>query len=334
MVSDEKLYMLRALELAALGEATARPNPMVGAVLVHDGEIIGEGYHHAYGEPHAEVMAIRSVRQTELLSSSTLYVSLEPCSHYGKTPPCASLIIQHRIPRVVVAMLDPYPAVSGRGIEMLRQAGIEVEVGLLQEEAERLNAPFVCQYTQGRPFITLKWAESRDGFMDKLRLSHTEPAMLFSSSFRLRLVHRERMMHQAILVGFRTALLDNPSLTNRHWHGRHPIRIVLDPHLSLPSDLRIFTDEQAPTWVLHDSRLPAPSPVGRVRYIGIDLDSPTSQAVTQALYAEGIQSIFVEGGAKTLQSFIDQGLYDCIEREISSLSLGEGVPAPRLPLEK
>ncbi|MDO4692488.1 MAG: bifunctional diaminohydroxyphosphoribosylaminopyrimidine deaminase/5-amino-6-(5-phosphoribosylamino)uracil reductase RibD [Porphyromonadaceae bacterium] len=331
MALDDKLYMLRALELAALGQAAARPNPMVGAVLVHKGEIIGEGYHHAYGEPHAEVMAIRSVRQTELLSHSTLYVSLEPCSHYGKTPPCSELIIKHSIPRVVVAMLDPYPAVSGRGIEMLRQAGIEVEVGLLEEEALRLNAPFVCQYTQGRPFITLKWAESQDGFMDKLRLSHSEPAMVFSSAFRLRLVHRERMMHQAILVGYRTALLDNPSLTNRLWHGRHPIRIVLDPHLSLPRDLRIFTDEQAPTWVLHDCRLPAPSPIGQVRYIGINLDVPTSQAVTEALHAEGIQSVFVEGGARTLQSFIDQGLYDCLEREVSPIRLGEGVPAPHLP---
>lgn len=332
-MASEQLYMRRALELAALGQASARPNPMVGAVIVHQGKIIGEGYHHAYGQPHAEVMAVGRVRKLEQLRNSTLYVSLEPCSHYGKTPPCAELIIRHRIPRVVVAMLDPYPEVSGRGIEMLCRAGIEVEVGLLEQEARQLNAPFVCQYTYDRPYVTLKWAESKDGFMDRLRASSQEPATVFSSPYRLRLVHRERMKHQAILVGYRTALLDNPSLTNRYWLGSHPIRIILDPRLSLPQDLKIFTDGTAPTWILYDERLSStrdiPNKEG-VRYIGIDWNRPLSRSVLETLHDEGIQSLFVEGGGKTLQSFIDERLYDCLKREVSPLILGTGVKAPHL----
>lgn len=325
--------MLRALELASLGEGSARPNPMVGAVIVHEGRIIGEGYHHAYGMPHAEVMAVRSVQDQSLLSSATMYVSLEPCAHYGKTPPCASLIIEHQLRRVVVAMLDPYPKVAGRGVEMLRQAGIEVEVGLCEAQARQLNRAFVLQHTEHRPLFALKWAQSADGFIDKLRYSADEPAMTFSSPLRQREVHRERMQHQAILIGYRTALLDNPGLTNRLWYGSHPIRIVLDPQRALPPRLRLFTDGLAPTWVLYDKALGsivAAEP--HVRYIPIDTARPLVEEVARCLYAEGVQSVLVEGGAKTLEEFIRSGLADCIEREVSSVVLGSGVQAPNIPL--
>lgn len=332
MMTDEKLYMRRAIELASLGEGRARPNPMVGAVIVHNGQIIGEGYHHAYGQPHAEVMAIRSVRTPELLASSTMYVSLEPCAHYGKTPPCATLLIKHRLSRVVVAMLDPYPQVSGRGVEMLRKAGITVEVGLCQAEAIALNKPFILQHTEHRPFFALKWAQSADGFIDRLRSSASEIPQLFSSPIRQRCVHRSRMQHDAILIGYRTALLDDPSLTNRLWYGTSPLRIVLDLMCSLPSELKLFTDGAAPTWVLYYPEAASPPTIKNrhVRYLPIDSNQPLARAIADRLHREGIQSVLVEGGAKTLEAFLSTGLADSLEREIASIRLGEGVPAPRL----
>lgn len=328
-MTEDKLYMRRALELASLGAGAARPNPMVGAVVVHQGRIIGEGYHHAYGMPHAEVMAIRSVEDKSLLSESTIYVSLEPCAHYGKTPPCAVLLVEHRLRRVVVAMLDPFPKVSGRGVELLRNSGIQVEVGLCEAEAKQLNKAFILQHTEHRPLFALKWAQSADGYMDRLRLSSDEPAVVFSSAIRQREVHRERMRHQAILVGYRTALLDNPSLTNRLWYGANPVRLVLDPRLDLPDSLLLFTDKQAPTWVLYDPRLAtAPESTDALRYIPLDYGLPLGQALAQCLGAEGIQSVLVEGGARTLEELIASGVVDTIEREVSTLCLGSGVPAP------
>lgn len=331
-MAGEELYMRRALELASLGEGRTRPNPMVGAVIVHNGQIIGEGYHHAYGQPHAEVMAIRSVRQPDLLPSSTMYVSLEPCAHYGKTPPCASLLIEHRLSRVVVAMLDPFPKVSGRGVRMLREAGIEVEVGLCREEAMALNRPFVLQHTEHRPFFALKWAQSADGFIDRLRTSSAEPAQLFSSALRQRCVHRSRMQHEAILVGYRTALLDNPSLTNRHWYGANPLRIIIDLELALPRDLGVFTDGAAPTWILYDVARATPPKAkdDAVRYLPLELDRPQAEAIAQCLHQAGVQSVLVEGGAKTLGAFLESELADSLEREVAPIRLGTGVPAPNL----
>ena len=212
MTEDEK-YMRRCIELAANGRCTTAPNPMVGAVVVHKGRIIGEGYHVHCGEGHAEVNAIRSVRETELLRESTIYVSLEPCSHYGKTPPCADLIISKGIPRVVVGCMDPFPLVAGRGIRKLREAGIEVTVGILEEECKALNARFITFNLQHRPYVTLKWAESADGFLDVNRTGG-HPVVL-STPLTAMFVHKQRAEHQAILVGTRTALLDNPSLTDR-----------------------------------------------------------------------------------------------------------------------
>lgn len=328
-IADE-LYMRRALELAAHGTGRARPNPMVGAVIVHEGRIIGEGYHHAYGQPHAEVMAIRSVQERTLLSEATMYVSLEPCAHYGKTPPCATLLIEHRLARVVVAMLDPYPEVSGRGVRMLREAGIAVEVGLCGAEAMELNRPFVLQHTARRPYFALKWAQSADGFMDRLRMSADEPPQVFSSALRQRVVHRARMQHQAILVGYRTALLDDPSLTNRLWYGAHPLRIVLDERLSLPQTLRLFTDGAAPTWVLYDARhgTPPTNTAEGVRYLPLDVTKSLPQAVAECLHREGVQSVLIEGGAKTLTAFIESDMADSLECEVATVRLGSGVPAP------
>ncbi len=250
-MTEAQQYMRRALELAALGQGQTGTNPMVGAVLVHEGRIIGEGYHHGYGQPHAEVMAVRSVTEPKLLGEATLYVTLEPCAHYGKTPPCAELICTVGIPHVVVATLDPFPEVAGRGIERLRRAGIEVTLGVLETEAWALNAPFFTAHTLHRPFVTLKWAQSLDAFMDSPRQDRSIAPVTFSSPLQQRSVHRARMEHEAILVGYRTALLDDPQLSNRLWYGRSPLRVVLDPQLQLPPELRLFADAGAPTLIVH-----------------------------------------------------------------------------------
>lgn len=330
-MTDDERYMLRALELASLGMGCTAPNPMVGAVLVHEGRIIGEGYHHRSGMPHAEVMAVASAQERDLLSQSTLYVTLEPCSHYGKTPPCAELIIRERIPRVVVATQDPFPQVSGRGIQLLRDAGIEVIVGVLEGEARRLNAPFITTQTKHRPFVSLKWAQSLDGFIDRLREDRSESPEIFSSPLQQRLVHAERMRHDAILVGYRTALLDDPQLTNRLWYGRSPLRIVLDPRLQLPRDLRLFRDQLAPTWVIHLRDVAPPAePMEGVRYLALDAERIEPSALLRLLYHEGVQSLLVEGGASTLESFLESQLYDQLLVEVCPRPLGKGVPAPAI----
>lgn len=323
--------MLRALELASLGMGCTAPNPMVGAILVHEGRIIGEGYHHRGGMPHAEVMAVASVQERDLLSQSTLYVTLEPCSHYGKTPPCAELIIRERIPRVVVATQDPFPQVSGRGIQLLRDAGIEVIVGVLEGEARRLNAPFITAQTKHRPFVSLKWAQSLDGFIDRLRGDRSVSPEIFSSPLQQRLVHAERMRHDAILVGYRTALLDDPQLTNRLWYGRSPLRIVLDPRLELPRDLRLFRDQLAPTWVIHLRDVATPAePIDGISYLALDAERIEPSALLRLLYHEGVQSLLVEGGASTLESFLESQLYDQLLVEVCPRPLGRGVPAPAI----
>ncbi len=262
-MTPASLYMRRAIELAQNAEGFTSPNPLVGAVIVARDRIIGEGYHHQAGMPHAEVMAVRSVRDKALLKESTLYVSLEPCSHYGKTPPCAELILREGIPHVVVAMLDPFPAVSGRGIKMLRDGGVTVEVGLMEKEAEQLNRYFLTAQRLHRPYVTLKWAESNDGFIDALRDDASTPPVRLSSPLTTRFVHHKRMLHDAILVGTRTALLDDPSLTVRHWYGRHPLRVVIDRELKLPRLLRLF-DDSTPTLVFTEREVPTDFPPVRV----------------------------------------------------------------------
>ena len=296
---DEQ-YMRRCLQLARCGREGAAPNPMVGAVVVCQGRIIGEGYHQRCGEAHAEVNAIRSVRDKDLLRQSTIYVSLEPCAHYGKTPPCAQLIIDMGIPTVVVGCRDPFPKVDGRGIDMLREAGIEVRTGVLEEECLWLNRRFITFHTQHRPYITLKWAQSKDGLLDRKRQSDEQPAARLSSPVTQTLVHRLRALNNAILVGRRTWELDHPGLNVRHWVGSDPLPIVLSSKgCSVGSDM-------------------------------IDIETTDLHPLMNLLYEKGVQTLMVEGGTQTLQGFIDQGLWDEARIETSPLTLGDGIPAPQI----
>jgi diaminohydroxyphosphoribosylaminopyrimidine deaminase/5-amino-6-(5-phosphoribosylamino)uracil reductase len=309
MTTDEK-YMARCLQLAENGRCTTSPNPMVGAVVVCDGRIIGEGYHVHCGQGHAEVNALRSVKERHLLPQSTIYVSLEPCSHYGKTPPCADLIIREGLKRVVVGCIDPFPQVAGRGIRKLQEAGIEVTVGVLEEACRRQIRRFITANTLGRPYVTLKWAQSADGFIDVNRRDG-RPVVLSSPLTRI-LVHKRRAEHDAIMVGTRTALLDDPSLTTRYWPGRNPLRVVIDRHGVLPPDLQLFNGE-AETVVYT---------TGDLREILSDLTRERK-----------VQSLMVEGGACLLQSFFDEGLWDEAYIEVSPTLLGDGVKAPTIPAQ-
>lgn len=324
MTTDEK-YIRRCIELASNGLCNAAPNPMVGAVIVHNGKIIGEGYHARCGEGHAEVNAIRSVKDESLLKESTIYVSLEPCSHYGKTPPCADLIISKGIPRVVVGCIDPFSQVSGRGIRKLRDAGIDVTVGVLEDECKNLIRRFVTFNTQKRPYITLKWAESADGFID-INREYGSPVVL-STPITSMYVHKQRAEHKAILVGRKTALLDNPSLTTRNWYGANPLRLVIDRTLSLPSDLKLF-DHSTPTIVFTAEKKENEE---NLEYITLDFSKDILPQILTVLYERKIQSLLVEGGTTLLQSFIDSCLWDEIFVEHSEKVLGEGVKSPVIP---
>jgi diaminohydroxyphosphoribosylaminopyrimidine deaminase/5-amino-6-(5-phosphoribosylamino)uracil reductase len=326
MVVEEK-YMARCIELARGGEGNTAPNPMVGAVIVHKGKIIGEGFHRKCGEAHAEVNAVASVRDEALLRDSTIYVSLEPCSHYGKTPPCAELIIRKGIPRVVVGTLDPFPEVSGRGVRMLREAGIEVVTGVLEEEARALNPAFMTFQIRKRPYVYLKWAQSADGFMDIRREDASVPSVLLSSAETLRRVHRLRSEVAAIMVGTRTALLDNPSLTVRHWAGRSPVRVVLDRTLKLPVGSHLL-DGAVPTLVFTAVEVESRP---NVEYVQIDFGQEVLSQVLQYLYGQNLNSLMVEGGAELLESFLDAGLWDEAWVETAPVVLGAGVKAPAVP---
>ncbi|WP_277132000.1 bifunctional diaminohydroxyphosphoribosylaminopyrimidine deaminase/5-amino-6-(5-phosphoribosylamino)uracil reductase RibD [Bacteroides congonensis] len=321
---EEEKYIRRCIELAANGLCNVAPNPMVGAVIVCDGRIIGEGYHIRCGEAHAEVNAICSVKDESLLQRSTIYVSLEPCSHYGKTPPCADLIIEKQIPRIVIGCQDPFSKVAGRGIQKLRDAGREVIVGVLEKECRHLIRRFITFNTLHRPFITLKWAESADHFIDIERTN--EKPMILSSPLSSMLVHKKRAEADAIMVGRRTALLDNPSLTVRNWYGHNPIRIVLDRSLSLPNDLQIF-DGDIPTLIFTEKKR---SEEKNITYITIDFNHNPLIQIMEELYQRKIQSLLVEGGSQLLQSFIDNGLWDEAFIEKCPSRLYSGVKAPEI----
>ena len=322
MVVEEK-YMARCIELARGGEGNTAPNPMVGAVIVHKGKIIGEGFHRKCGEAHAEVNAVASVRDEALLRDSTIYVSLEPCSHYGKTPPCAELIIKKGIPRVVVGTLDPFPEVSGRGVRMLREAGVEVVTGVLEEEARTLNPAFMTFQIRKRPYVYLKWAQSADGFMDVRREDATESPVLFASAETLRRVHRLRSEVAAIMVGTRTAVL----LTVRHWAGQSPVRVVLDRTLKLPAGSHLL-DGMVRTLVFTAAEVESRP---NVEYVRIDFEQEVLPQVLQYLYEQNLNSLMVEGGAGLLDSFLDAGLWDEAWVETAPAVLGAGVKAPAVP---
>lgn len=305
------LMMRRAIDLARHGLGTVSPNPMVGAVVtLDDGTVIGEGWHRRCGEGHAEVNAIASVKDPSQLARATIYVTLEPCSHYGKTPPCARLIIDKGLKRVVVGCLDPAPWVSGRGVAMLREAGIEVVTGVLEEECRAINPTFMTAHTLGRPWVTLKWAQSADGFIDRERHPDEQPT-IFSTPLSSMEVHRLRSLHDAIMVGSGTAVADNPTLTTRLWPGRNARPVVADRSRRL--DLASL----------------AMAKPGRTVTM---LAEETPAEMLATLRADGVTSVLIEGGAKLLQSFIDAGLYDFVRVETSPISLNSGVAAPTLPL--
>lgn len=324
---EEIKYMRRCFELAQKGMGNVAPNPMVGAVIVHNGEVIGEGYHMKWGGPHAEVNAVASVKDQSLLKESKIYVSLEPCSHYGKTPPCAKLIIEKGIPEVIVANVDPFPEVAGRGIKMLETAGVKVKTGILEEEGWIVNRRFFTFHQKNRPFIILKWAQSEDGFMDNIR-ENTSPAYRFSNEFTQKLSHQLRANEAAILVGTQTALMDNPSLTVRHCEGTNPTRIIIDRKLKVPfhyniyngeSPTLVFTEEKTSTQLDNTTFIQCEFPNGRINI----------QCLLDELYKQNLQSLIVEGGSQTLQSFIEAGLWDEMQVEVvNGLNLKDGIPAP------
>ena len=318
-------FMQRCLELALLGMGDVAPNPMVGCVVVRDGIIIGEGYHQKIGGPHAEVNAIRSVKNKELLSQSVLYVSLEPCTHFGKTPPCTNLIIENRIPKVVIGTVDPFIKVAGKGIEHMQNAGIEVVVGILEKECRELNRRLFTFHENKRPYILLKWAQTLDGFVDTDRTETQHPTWI-TNALSKRLVHKQRSEESAILIGTNTAEFDNPALTVREWIGNQPIRMVIDRVGRLNQDLTVF-DGKAPTWVFTEKDLPEK---GNIKYIRLDFDRDILPQMMSELYNRNILSVVVEGGSILLNSFLQDGLWDEAFVYTGNQFFGKGVPAPNI----
>lgn len=327
--NEDSMYMHRCLQLAACGAGSTSPNPMVGAVIVCDGRIIGEGYHIRAGEPHAEVNAVNSVRESDrhLLKSSTIYVSLEPCSHYGKTPPCCDLIISCGIPRVVIATTDSNLQVNGRGISRMEAAGIDVRVGLLGAESRRLNRAFFTSHSKQRPLVVLKWAQSADGFVDYVREGGS--ALAVSTPVSMVAMHKLRAHCDAILVGTRTAQLDNPSLNVRHWTGRQPLRLVIDRNGVLSPSLKLF-DGSLPT-VVYTSAVRNDLCGKNIEQIVLDFSVDILPQILSHLHSLKIGSLLVEGGPTLLQSFINAGLWDVARVETNPrITVEAGVPAPVL----
>ena len=326
--------MHRCLQLAEAGAGQVAPNPMVGAVLVYNNNIIGEGYHRQYGMSHAEVNCIASVQKTDLhlVDKSVMYVSLEPCAHYGKTPPCADLIIEHRIPKVVIGCRDPFPEVNGKGIEKLLAAGVAVTTGVLEKECRQFNKRFFTFHTLRRPYIILKWAQSSDGAI----AGPGGSAVQISNAYSSRLVHRWRSEEAAILVGTRTALLDDPALTTRLWPGKNAVRLVVDRQLKLPASLRLF-DGTAPTVIFNELSNTVSMDGNNVftdkrnLFCQITRGENTIHQIIKSIHHLNIQSVLVEGGAKLLQSFINENAWD--EARIitnETLRIPGGIKAPEL----
>lgn len=325
--------MSRCLQLARQGLYGAAPNPMVGAVIVHKNQIIGEGYHICCGGPHAEVNAINSVKDKNLLKDCTIYVSLEPCAHYGKTPPCADLIIRMGIPHVVVGCTDPFAKVNGLGIKKLIDAGITVKTGILEKECIALNKRFFTFHLHKRPYITLKWAESADNFIDGKRPEGTtgEPVK-FSNAYTQMLVHRLRTINRSILIGTQTARSDNPALTNRTWPGQAPLRLVIDRTGSLPGSLQLF-DGTTSTKVYINTEIPLPEYASHphTECTRLDFGQDILPQIMEDLYRQQYQSLLVEGGKQLLESFINENLWDEIYIEQAPVYLHEGTSAPHVP---
>lgn len=304
-------YINRCIELAKNGQGTTYPNPLVGSVIVYESKIIGEGWHYQSGRPHAEVNAVNSVKNKKLLRNATIYVSLEPCSHFGKTPPCSDLIIKENIKNVVIGTVDPYAKVAGKGIKKLIEAGCNVTVGVLEEQCRQLNRRFFTFHEKKRPFIILKWAESIDGYISPLNpgtgTNKPEPYWI-SNKFSRQLVHKWRSQEQAILVGTNTALMDDPSLTTRDWHGTSPLRILIDRTLRVSSGFNLL-NQRTPTLVFTQVNVSSEKKEN-LTYRKISFDEKIIYKILDELYAMGVQSVIVEGGLQTLQSFIKEGIWD------------------------
>jgi diaminohydroxyphosphoribosylaminopyrimidine deaminase/5-amino-6-(5-phosphoribosylamino)uracil reductase len=330
-----EIFMSRCLELAGHGRGNVAPNPRVGAVIVSDGSIIGEGYHRCFGEAHAEVNAIVSVKDEKKLHRSTIYVNLEPCSHYGMTPPCVELIIRKKIPRVVLACQDPFPKIAGRGIKRLQDAGIEVITGVMEREATKLNRFFITAHRRCRPYIILKWAQSEDGFIDHRRKDASEKPAQFSTPLTRMMVHRLRSEVQAILVGTNTAVMDNPALTVRYWSGKSPVRVLIDRNLRVPPTCRLFDGAKQTLVFTKKQRFETNSEgSAKVNYIQIDDPAFRLSEIAARLYQENIHSLLVEGGARLHGSFLEENLCDELIIETKSIKLHEGVKSPETPFDR
>lgn len=323
MKTNEK-YIQRCIQLAKNGLSTTYPNPMVGSVIVHQDRIIGEGWHQKAGQPHAEVNAIESVSNQDLLPESTLYVNLEPCSHFGKTPPCADLIIEKKIKKVVIGTIDPHSKVTGQGIQKLKEAGVEVEVGFLENECHELNKRFFCFHQKKRPFVILKWAETQDGLIAPITRTELQPVWI-SNIYARQLVHQWRSQETAILVGTQTALDDNPKLDVRDWTGNQPIRMVIDLKNKLPKTIHLF-NSKIKTIVICES-IPTYA-IDNCFFEAVDLHKPLACQILLVAYQHGLQSLIVEGGSKTLQTFIDENLWDECRKFVGNTSFQNGTKAP------
>lgn len=323
-MNKHEIYMKRCLQLAKNGLGTTYPNPLVGSVVVHNGKIIGEGWHKKAGEPHAEVNAINSVKNKELLTESTIYVNLEPCSHFGKTPPCANLIIEHKIPKVVIGCIDSFSEVAGKGIEKLKNAGCKVTLNVLEKECLDINKRFFTFHNKKRPYIILKWAETADGLIAPLE-NNTKTSIPISNTYSRQLVHKYRTEEQAILVGTNTVLSDNPNLDARDWFGHHPTRIILDKSGKISDDFKV-KDKKNPTIIFTEQENCINSE--NCIYENLTFDKNLIFNIMDVLYKRNIQSVIIEGGTRTLQHFIDTNLWDEARVFTSENNLIEGIIKP------
>ncbi len=328
LVKIHEKYIKRCIEIAKNGLGTTRPNPMVGCVIVHNNKIIGEGFTSPYGGNHAEVNAINAIKDHSLLKEATLYVTLEPCSHFGKTPPCSDLIIKHHIPNVVIGCVDDNEKVAGKGINKLKEAGCRVTVGVLEQDCKEHHKRFFTYHNKKRPFIILKWAETQDGFIAPKTKDEIKPVWI-TNKHSLQLVHKWRAEEQAILVGTNTVLQDNPTLTTRNWTGKNPIRIVIDKEENLSKDFNIFNNEAETITISSNTKVRSSKP-RNLEFIDWNLKHSIAQQICDVLFNKEITSVIVEGGKQTLQTFIDANFWDEARVFTGNMKCNEGVKAPKL----
>lgn len=326
-MTTHEFYMKRCIALAKNGLGTTYPNPLVGSVIVHDGKIIGEGWHKKAGEPHAEVNAVNSVKDKSLLKDATIYVSLEPCSHFGKTPPCCDLIIANKIPNVVIGTIDPFAKVAGNGVKKLIENGKKVTIGILEDECNELNKRFFTFHQKNRPYIILKWAETADGFIAPLKKEEKAPVWI-TNPYSRQLVHKWRTEEQAILVGTNTVLDDNPKLDARDFKGNNPIRVVWDKSNKITEKFHVKNQIIPSFFVTEIKNLTEKE---NIYYKNTIFDALLAKKTLDILFKKNIQSVIVEGGSQTLQSFIDANLWDEARVFVSENNFNEGIIAPKLP---